>query len=262
MENGNNGNNGKSNGKKKVLIVDDDPGLRSALTTFLRAGGFEVTAEQDGDRGLDAVNDAKPDLVILDLKMPGKAGLEVMRDIRENPGTEQLPVILLTAIKDEESKVLGFRSGADDYLVKPFHALELMARIDRLLETRQKSSVKSGNGSRVLDSVPVRTGDKVTFVPRDDIFFIEAAGKYTYVYTQTTRYLSDCSLKELHEAVLEQDEFFRVHRSYLVNLKKVVGVTKEAPGRYVVELGDESRTMIYVSQRRLSDFKELLHLHF
>ncbi len=59
-----------------------------------------------------------------------------------------------------------------------------------------------------------------------------------------------------------QDEFFRVHRSYLVNLDKVVGVTRESPGRYVVELGDGARTRISVSQRRLTDFKDLLHLHF
>lgn len=257
----NNNNNQNNNHNKRILIVDDDPGLCSALSTFLRAGGFEVTAVQDGDLGIDAVIESKPNLVILDLRMPGKAGWEVMREIRENPGTEELPVILLTAVKDEQSKVLGFRSGADDYLVKPFHALELMARIDRLLETRQKLVGRSP-AARVMDSVPVRTGEKITFVPRDEIYFIQAAGKYTYVFTQSSRFLSDCSLKEIQEAMLGQDEYFRVHRSYLVNLKKVVGVTKEAPGRYFVELGDEGRTMIYVSQRRLSDFKEILHLHF
>jgi len=250
------------NQKKKILIVDDNEGLRTTLSTFLAAGGFMVTAVPDGIEGMGAVESWKPDLVILDLKMPGKEGWEVMRELRENPGTEDLPVILLTAVKDEQSKVLGFRSGADDYLEKPFHALELMARIDRILETRGKFSARAAQNSRGMENIPVRTGEKVSFVPREDIYFIRAAGKYSYVHTAKERYLSDCSLKEIQEGMLGQDDFFRVHRSFLVNLNKIVGVTKESPGRYVVELGDDNRTGIYVSQRRLTDFKEILHLHF
>lgn len=188
--------------------------------------------------------------------------MEVMRELRENPGTEDLPVILLTAVKDEQSKVLGFRSGADDYLEKPFHALELMARIDRILETRGKFSARAAQNSHGMENIPVRTGEKVTFVAREDIFYIKAAGKYSYVHASGDRYLSECSLKEIEEGMLGQDDFFRVHRSFLVNLNKIVGVTKEPPGRYVVELGDDGRTMIYVSQRRKHNFKDILHLHF
>ncbi len=253
--------NSRSNTKKRILIIDDNQGIRSALSTFLAAGGFEVEASEDGDRGLEAVRRWKPDLVILDLRMPGKAGWDVMKEIREDPFTADLPVMLLTAVKDQESKVLGFRSGADDYLEKPFHALELMARVDRILQTRGRT-VTGGREATAMEKVPVRIGDKVSFVPRKEIYFIEAAGKYSYVHTSKERYLSDCSLKEIEEAMLCQEEFFRVHRSYLVNLDRVAGVTKEAPGRYVVELEDDHRTSIYVSQRRLRDFKERLHLHF
>jgi DNA-binding LytR/AlgR family response regulator len=247
--------------RKRILIIDDNQGLRSSLTAFLAAGGFEVESSEDGDGGLAAVRNWKPDLVILDLRMPGKAGWDVMKEIRENPSTADLPVILLTAVKDQEAKVLGFRSGADDYLEKPFHALELMARIDRIFQARERLLPAALEVS-AMEKVPVRTGAKVSFVPRKDIFYIEAAGKYSYVHTRGERYLSDCSLKEIEEAMLCQEEFFRVHRSYLVNLDRVVGVTKEAPGRYIVELDDDHGTSIYVSQRRLRDFKERLHLHF
>jgi len=247
--------------KKRILIIDDNPGLRSSLTAFLTAGGFEVETSEDGDVGLEAVRRWQPDLVILDLRMPGKGGWDVMKEIRDDPRTVDLPVILLTAVKDQESKVLGFRSGADDYLEKPFHALELMARIDRILQTRGRHDNGAMEAS-AMEKVPVRIGDKVTFVPREEIYFIEAAGKYAYVHTARERYLSDCSLKEIEGAMLCQEEFFRAHRSYLVNLNKICGVTKEAPGRYIIELGDDVHTRVYVSQRRLHAFKERLHLHF
>jgi DNA-binding LytR/AlgR family response regulator len=248
------------NDRKKILIIDDSEELRTTLSAFLSAGGFNVEAVADGDQGLEVLWQWKPDLVILDLRMPGKAGWEVMRDIRAHPDTEDLPVILLTAVRDEHSKVLGFRSGADDYLEKPFQALELVARIDRILETRGKLSARAQN-ARTVENVPVRIGDKITFVGREDIFYIKAAGKYSYIYTSSDRFLSDCSLKEIEEGMLGKDDFFRVHRSYLVNLNKIAGVTKESPGKYIVELGDDSSTMIYVSQRRLPRFKEILHLH-
>jgi DNA-binding LytR/AlgR family response regulator len=236
------------NNRKKILIIDDSKELRTTLSAFLSAGGFNVEAVADGDRGLDTLWQWKPDLVILDLRMPGKAGCE------------DVPVILLTAVKDEQSKVMGFRSGADDYLEKPFQALELVARIDRILETRGKLFARARN-SHAVENIPVRIGEKITFVGRDDIFYVKAAGKYSYIHTSSDRFLSDCSLKEIEEGMLGREDFFRVHRSYLVNLNKIAGVTKESPGKYIVELADDNSTMIYVSQRRLPRFKEILHLH-
>ena len=249
------------NNRKKILIIDDSEELRTTLSAFLSAGGFNVAAVPDGDKGLELLWRWKPDLVILDLRMPGKAGWEVMRDIRANPDTEDIPVILLTAVRDEQSKVMGFRSGADDYLEKPFQALELVARIDRILETRGKLSARAQR-ARAVENIPVRIGEKITFVGREQIFYIKAAGKYTYIHTSGERFLSDCSLKEIEGGMLGREDFFRVHRSYLVNLNKIAGVTKESPGKYIVELGDDNHTMIYVSQRRLLKFKEILHLHF
>lgn len=247
--------------KRKILIVDDDPGLRASLSTFLTAGGFETRVEEDGHSITSILEKWRPDLVVLDLKMPGKDGWKVLHEIRETRFSEDLPVILLTGVSDEDSKVLGFRSGADDYIEKPFHALELMARIDRMLQTRGFRVAKAGV-STGIGSIPVRTGGKITFVSWDDVCFLQASGKYTYVHTLTERHLSDCSLKELESALSGRDGFFRVHRSYLVNLDKVVGVVKETSSRYAVEMADKPGTVIYISQRRLPEFKKILHLHF
>ncbi len=251
----------RSNGRKRILIIDDCAGLRRSLTRFMEAGGFDVEAHADGESGLEGIVKFKPDLVILDLRLPGMAGWEVLKEIREDPETENLPVILLTAVRDDESRVLGLRSGADDYVVKPFHALELLARVERMLDIREQMSERA-RAARPMEKVPVRSGDRVMLVPRENILFMEAAGKYTYVHTPEGKFLSDCSLKEIEEAMVCDEDFFRVHRSYLVNLKKVAGVTKEAPGRYMVDVGAADGARIYVSQRRLADFKELLHLHF
>jgi DNA-binding LytR/AlgR family response regulator len=243
--------------KRKILIVDDDPGLRKSLGTFLTAGGYDTQAEEDGVAVARTLEKWKPDLVVLDLKMPNKDGWEVISEIRADPRTEDLPVIFLTGVTDDDSKVLGFRSGADDYIVKPFHPLELMARIDRMLETRGRAVLKASG----IGSLPVRTGGRIAFVPWDDICFMQASGKYTYVHTPTERHLSDCSLKEIESALSGKDGFFRVHRSYLINLEKVAGVAKEGPNKYAVEMADEPGTVIYISQRRLPEFKKILHLH-
>lgn len=251
-----------NNDRKRILIIDDCAGLRRSLTRFMCAGGFEAQACADGESGLEGLVRFKPDLVILDLRLPGMAGWEVLKEIREDPETGNLPVILLTAVKDDESRVLGLRSGADDYVVKPFHALELMARVERMLDIREQIAEPARPAARAMEKVPVRSGDRVVLVPREEILFIEAAGKYAYVHAVDGKFLSDCSLKEIEEAMVCDEDFFRVHRSYLVNLKKVAGVTKEAPGRYFLDIGAGDGTRVYVSQRRLADFKELLHLHY
>lgn len=246
--------------KKRVLVVDDNAELRKSLGICFRAEGFDVLYAEDGNEGLERVREDGTDMVILDLRMPGMDGWTMLRALRDDPRTEALPVVLLTATKDEQSKVLGFRSGADDYLQKPFHALELIARVERLFE-RQKLMAASDQAEHPMDKVPVRTGEKVTFIPLEEICFIEAAGKYSYVHPHTGKYFADYSLKELEDAIRAPDEFMRIHRCFIVNRSKIAKVNKEAPSRYVVELDNEGRTQLCVSQRKLKTFKGIMHLH-
>jgi DNA-binding response OmpR family regulator len=112
--------------KSRVLVVDDDPALAEMLTIVLRGEGFDTAVVGDGTRALPAVRDLRPDVVLLDLMLPGMNGIDVCRAIRTESG---VPIVMLTAKTDTVDIVLGLESGADEYVVKPFKPKELVARI-------------------------------------------------------------------------------------------------------------------------------------
>ncbi len=112
--------------KGRVLVVDDDASLAEMLTIVLRQEGFESRVCGRGDEAMEAFRDFRPDLVLLDLMLPGKDGIDVCKEIREESG---VPIVMLTAKSDTVDVVVGLESGADDYVVKPFKPKELVARI-------------------------------------------------------------------------------------------------------------------------------------
>ncbi|MDX6308958.1 MAG: two-component system, OmpR family, response regulator MtrA [Nocardioidaceae bacterium] len=116
----------------RVLVVDDDSSLSEMLTIVLRSEGFEPRVCSTGDKAMTMVRDFKPDLVLLDLMLPGKDGVDVCRQIRGESG---VPIIMLTAKSDTIDIVVGLESGADDYVVKPFKPKELIARLRARLRT-------------------------------------------------------------------------------------------------------------------------------
>ncbi|MGA3207905.1 MAG: response regulator [Syntrophales bacterium] len=114
---------------KKILIVDDEKDIVDLVSYNLEKEGFTTIKAYDGESALKLVDAKKPDLVILDLMLPGVRGLEVCKFIRKNPEIETLPIIMLTAKGDQVDKILGLEMGADDYVTKPFNVRELIARV-------------------------------------------------------------------------------------------------------------------------------------
>jgi phosphate regulon transcriptional regulator PhoB len=119
--------------QKKVLVVDDEKDIVDLIAYNLEKEGFATLRAYDGEAALDLVKAKKPDLIILDLMLPGVRGLDVCRFIRKNPDTETLPIIMLTARSDQTDKILGLEIGADDYITKPFNVRELIARVRAVL---------------------------------------------------------------------------------------------------------------------------------
>jgi len=115
----------------RILVVEDNRDLAFGLQTALEVEGYEVRVAEDGPAGLREAREHEPDLIILDLMLPGMDGYRVLRALRE--GGSAAPVLILTARAEETDKVLGFDTGADDYVTKPFGVLELMARVRALL---------------------------------------------------------------------------------------------------------------------------------
>lgn len=117
--------------KQKILLVEDEPGLVLALTDLLINEGYEIEAAGSGEEGLQLASNERFDLITLDVKLPGKNGFDVCRDLRQRG--LQTPILMLTARGQVIDKVLGLKLGADDYLTKPYEPMELLARIEALL---------------------------------------------------------------------------------------------------------------------------------
>ena len=133
----------------RILVVEDDDNIRHGLAALLTANGYAVDEAGDGEAGLAAFVRAKPDLVLLDVMMPGMNGYDVCRAIRKDDA--RTPVVMLTAKDDEIDKVLGLELGADDYIVKPFGVRELLARLAAVLR-RAAPAAPSGATAEGVDS--------------------------------------------------------------------------------------------------------------
>jgi DNA-binding response OmpR family regulator len=129
--------------RRLVLVVDDEPMLRNLLSRLLRMEGYDVIEAADGQAALELAEQRRPDLVLLDVMLPARDGLDVLGDLRK---TSEVPVILVSALGEEADRVLGLKMGADDYVVKPFSAAELSARIESVLRrARQRTAPPSSN---------------------------------------------------------------------------------------------------------------------
>src|ERR687891_2700800 len=146
--------------RQRILVVDDDPALAEMLTIVLRGEGFETAVVSDGTKAMPALRELKPDLVLLDLMLPGMNGIDVCKAIR----TESVvPIVMLTAKSDTVDVVLGLESGADDYVVKPFKPKELVARIRarlRQFPTEPAEQMQIGDVTIDVPAHQVRRGGR------------------------------------------------------------------------------------------------------
>jgi DNA-binding response OmpR family regulator len=143
----------------RILIVEDNPDLAYGLRTGLEIEGYEVQIAEDGETGLERARAWKPDLVMLDLMLPGMDGYRVLKTRRD--GGSEVPVLILTARGEEADKVLGFRLGADDYVTKPCGVLELLARVGALLRRSRMAERPSGDAVERFGSVEINPASRM-----------------------------------------------------------------------------------------------------
>lgn len=140
------------NARPRILVVEDDESIALALKLNLEAEGYAVSWEADGESGLGAARSADPDLVILDVMLPKKNGLEVVRQLRSEG--RLVPVIMLSARGAESDKVLGLELGAEDYITKPFGLAELFARVKAVLRRAPRAPLENGQHERPKSERP------------------------------------------------------------------------------------------------------------
>lgn len=123
-----------------ILVADDDPDIRDIVSFRLERAGYETVQASDGDQALRLARETPPSLCVLDVMMPKVNGFEVLRELRGNPATRSVPVLMLTASVQDRDVARGFEQGADDYLKKPFNSAELLARVAALLRRSSSAS--------------------------------------------------------------------------------------------------------------------------
>ena len=168
---------------RNILVVEDDPGLRSTLSLRLASAGYSVDTAKDGIEAFEKATSQPFDLIILDLMLPARSGLDVCRDIRQ--AGLATPILMLTALHQTTDKVVGLKVGADDYVTKPFKAAELMARVEVLLR-----HVPIHSGSGVFEFGPLRVDLRKREVTRDQNPVSLAAREFQllqYLIEQTGR---------------------------------------------------------------------------
>lgn len=160
--------------KPHVLVVDDDDRIRSLLSRFLRDNGFVVATAKNGNDALDVLKCAYFDVLVVDVMMPEKDGLELTRELR---ATSDLPVLLLTALGEVDDRIAGLEVGADDYLSKPFEPKELVLRLKAILRR------KGGVVNRTLDNLVI---GKWVFYPEDDRLVSDAGDEVRLTSVEAT----------------------------------------------------------------------------
>ncbi|OLM10298.1 Two component sensory transduction transcriptional regulatory protein MtrA [Pseudonocardia sp. Ae505_Ps2] len=188
-------------------MVDDDPALAEMLTIVLRGEGFETAVVSDGTRALPAVRDTQPDVVLLDLMLPGMNGIDVCRAIRAESG---VPIVMLTAKSDTVDVVLGLESGADDYVVKPFKPKELVARIRARVRRNDAEPAEQLSIGEIDIDVPAhqvtREGRPIALTPLEFDLLVALARKPRQVFTREVlleqvwgyRHAADTRLVNVH----------------------------------------------------------------
>lgn len=139
----------------RVLVVEDNANLAFGLTRSLESEGYQVEAAEDGIRGLEMARTTNPDLVVLDLMLPGMDGYTILKKLRAEG--KDVPVLILTARGEEADKVFGFRLGADDYVTKPFSLSELLARVQAILRRAKSGERRDGEAVEEFGDVSINT---------------------------------------------------------------------------------------------------------
>lgn len=137
--------------RKKILVVDDESDIGELLQYNLEQEGFEVRVILQGEKMMEALNQFKPDLVILDLMLPGVSGLDLCRQLKRQTQYENLPIIILSAKSSETDKIVGLEIGADDYMTKPFSPREAVARVKAVLRRYEDTRAPSTQPSSVFE---------------------------------------------------------------------------------------------------------------
>jgi len=217
----------------RILIVEDDNDIVDVLRRTLRAEGYEVRSGGDGPQGLEIASEFMPDLVVLDLGLPGMDGLEVCTKLRED---SEVPILMLTARADTEDRVTGLDSGADDYLVKPFGSGELSARVRAQLRRHQQQT-PAGEPLITFGDIRIDLVRRVVERAGEELHLTPIEYKLlTHLASQPDRVITHAQLLKAVWGPGHQEDMHYV-RVHMANLRKKVEDQPSMPRHLITETG-------------------------
>lgn len=234
-----------------VLICDDEPGMRLILRKKIeKTDGFTLIGEAvNGEEAITRFQELHPQVVFMDVDMPHRNGIDCARAIQDmNPAA-----IIIFATAHEEYRQEAFEVYAFDYLVKPFNLERLEQTLDRIRSTRQPSAPKAvprpAEIRQVQGRLMLKHKDGVAFIDQQNILLVQREERSTVIYTDDgQRYVLSESLSET-EARLDPDTFFRCHKSYIINLRRIRNITPYGRWTYVVQLENTDRDALITYQK-------------
>ncbi|WP_326511466.1 LytTR family DNA-binding domain-containing protein [Clostridium intestinale] len=244
----------------KVLIVDDEKGIRTIIKKILeKSGGFEVVGDIDnGEEAIEVFNELRPEVVFIDVEIPGCSGIECAKRLADiEPKT-----IIIFATAHQEYMSEAFQLYAFDYLVKPF-------KIDRVMQTldRIKSLNKPNYGDGIdkiikyekgLDKLMIKNKEGISFVDTNEIMLIQREESSTVIYTKTDSFTTSISLSDIEDK-LDKNQFFRSHKSYIINLSLITKIYPYGRWTYVVKLKNNDKDAL-LTHEKYEEIKRIFRL--
>ncbi|SHH06289.1 LytR/AlgR family response regulator transcription factor [Flagellimonas flava] len=257
--------------KYKILIVDDEQEALSRLRLHLEhfSGLHSIDACQDGNQALAKIKELNPDIVFIDIEMPGMNGIEVLRKCME-----PFPYFVFVTAYNEYA-IEAFEQNAIDYILKPYEGERIVKALEKAVNRLERdklaktaddyrnlllsfsNSLESRKNREFVKRIAVRSVGKTLFINVDDIVSIEAADQYVEVETSTKKHTVRESMDHL-EAILNPKIFFRVHRSFIINIDHVVGMENYDKNSSMVIMKNQRK--IKISNSRKPDFKKWMGL--
>ncbi|MGE5353593.1 MAG: LytR/AlgR family response regulator transcription factor [Acidobacteriota bacterium] len=217
----------------KILIIEDHLTVCQTIKILLEKAGYETLTAHNGADGIKLALECLPDLIVCDIMMPGMDGYEVLRQLSCSGDTSSIPFIFLTARAEMADLRLGMELGADDYLVKPFKANELLNAISKRLEKReliikgQMSKIRNAQRDSALKSNSViAAGNPPEIIKVSSIVYITANDGYTHIHSTEGKKILIRRLMKEWEALLPEDQFIRIHHSTIINLDYMEQIEK------------------------------------
>jgi len=255
---------------KKILVIEDDCTLRLTIKELLETNNYEVFSASNGIEGIQLAKDTIPDLIVCDVMMPNLDGYKVLESLKKEPLLFSTPFIFLTAKAEPSDIRNGMENGADDYLTKPFRAINLLKAIETRLERfsailKQKddSEIKSKEPMKELltenDRLFIDDKNKPHIIRVGDILWIKADGEYSIVCTIDNTKLFVRKLIKQWELQLPQNIFMRIHRSSIVNITYMEKIEMWTNRSFILLLKHTNEKFI-VSQRYTQKIKSKLVL--